>query len=133
MELDDNSYLLSKRYVIDNLLKSIVMNYKIIPICFLMMFITYPIYKYKEIKRKERIELLAKNEQKDLPFNPLAEIEKTEDVIFSAYYLREKEDIGNKYVVHFSANNPDSIVIHSLENNLYSTVGAENIEKLFAR
>lgn len=109
------------------------MNYKIIPFCFLMMFITYPIYKYKEIKKKERIELLAKAEQKDMPFNPLAEIEKTEDVIFSAYYLREKEDIGNKYVVHFSGNNPDSIVIHSLEKNLYGTVGAENIEKLFAR
>lgn len=109
------------------------MNYKIIPLCFVMMFITYPVYKYKEYKKKARIELVARADYKDIPVNPLIEIEKIEDVIFSAYYIRKKEDIANKYVVHLSGNNPDSVIVHNLEKNIYSTVGAENITKLFAR
>lgn len=107
-------------------------DYKLLPFCIMIMFISYPIYKYKENKMNERVEMLAKVERSKLPAEAAFKIEKTEDLIFSNYYLRKKEDKENLYVVHFSGNNKDSVLIHDIEKNVYNVIEKESVENLFS-
>ena len=108
-------------------------DYKLFPFCFLLIFIFYPVYKYKENKRNERIAVFAKAERKKMPAGLASKAEKTEDLIFSNYYLRKKEQEENLYVIHFSDNKGDSVLVHDVGKNVCDVIGIDNVEKMFSK